>query len=129
VVGERRAQRHRGAAAGGGGGGTPQPRSRLQCVQAQGMVKLVSLVLCEYLYAAAGMLAGVRGTSQLQCPQGAPCADLCHDVFSWVSCPDLQAEVVGQNFRASVIEVLTVFVVSFIQRSTVVYSEVSKNGV
>lgn len=82
------------------------------------------------------MLASVGGrerdtTSQLQCPQEAPSADLCCVVLSWVSHAALVTVVADQNYRASVIEALSVFIISlhFIQRSPVVYSEVSEKGV
>lgn len=52
-------------------------------------------------------------------------------VLSWVSHAALVAAVADQNYRASVIEAFSVFIVSlhFIQRSPVVYSEVSEKGV
>lgn len=81
------------------------------------------------------MLASVRGregdTSQPQCPQDAPTTDLCWVVLSWVSGAALVAAVADQNYRACVIEALSVFIVSlhFIQRSPVVYSAVSEKGV
>jgi len=68
-----------------------------------------------------------RDTRQLQCPWEAPSTDLCCAVPSWVSRAALVTAVADQSYRASVIEALGVFMVSlhFIQRSPVVYSEVS----
>lgn len=83
----------------------------------------------------AGVLESVRGrerdASPRQRPRGAPGADLCCLVLSWVSRAALGTAVTDQNCRAPLIEAFSVFIVSlrFIQRSPAVYSEVSEKGV